>query len=569
MLIVFSLCSNPLFAQERDSTINTDSMYYYLYSDTADWEDFLGDSILSDGSIFQTHTQRIACRDKKWKSASNDFNLCNENPYVLIFHDDFNKFDENMWFQKNPYGFDWDWWNSDGPGLCAENKMKGQQLYMRENVATENGNLIIKTRPVNWAVPWCGNSNSMWPWGNTCDSYHNENFYYTSGRAQTSWAFSRGEDFTGDGMIVQARIKVPDKNGLWPAFWLSNITGGYDEFDIFEFMDNEWNKLKMTIHADNDKAEDQCREEYTLYQPNNEEKRREFFDQFHTFTFFYTDYSLAVFLDNDLVWEKHHVGRHAGLWHFDCEISENEFYGIRQRYCQLPMRIIFNTHVYCSNHEHHPDINNPISADMEVEYVNVWRKLACTAAKELKTVADLNLIANEYNVIAAKEITVNMNPMRTNPYDISSGNYLKLLANDMVVINDITVDPNDGRLEVEMTTSNLCTDAFDFRPLHVNRRSHNSGNPQYSDINNNYLENGDSIKIIVANSEIKLLTSDLDTKLIKITDFSGRIVAYKCLFESINEKRLSTQNFSSGIYTITVISANGKIHSNQIFINNE
>ncbi|MCC7297159.1 MAG: family 16 glycosylhydrolase [Bacteroidia bacterium] len=566
--ILFIVICNSISAQERDSTLNTDTMFYYLYSDTADWEDFKDDSILPNGTIFQTTGQRKACRDKVWKFASANFNLCNENPYVLIFHDEFKTFDENMWFQKNSYGLDWNWWNSDAAGkLCVDDPMKGQQLYMRENVATENGNLMIKTRPISWAVPWCGKSNSMWPWGSSCADYHNENFYYTSGRAQTSWAFSRGEDFSGDGIIVQARIKVPDKDGLWPAFWLTNIDGGYDEFDIFEFMDNEWNKLKMTIHADNDLAHDQCREEYTLFHPNTEEKRREFFDEFHTFTFFYTDYSMAVFLDDKLVWEKHHVGRHSGLWHFDCDISKNEFYGTRQRYCQLPMRIAFNTHVYCTQNANAPNVNSPISANMEVEYVNVWRKLACNSNKELKTISDLKLNSKEYNVIAAKEIVVNMNTLRTKPYDIDNGDYLKLLANDIVEINNITVDPENGRLDVEITKNDLCKDAFDFKPLKVNRRSINSGSTGYNGMQKNPENNTDSIKIVVSNSEIKLLALNIDNYVVRIFDFSGRSVAFNSVFQSKYEMHISTENISTGVYTVTLISKFGKINSYQIFIN--
>ena len=210
LFLILYYCSDG-YAQQRDSTINTDTLFYQLYGDTADAADWTDTPNL----ISQTTPQWIACRDKKWDWSSRDMNLCNQNPYVLIFHDDFKKFDENMWFTRNGSGFDWDGWNSDGAkgrsGICLSPwnggdddsfVLTGQQLYLRENVKVENENLIIATRPLNKSHGWIKGNPWWWPHGPGYAGYYDQYFNYSSGRAQTSWAFSRGENFSGGGIAL-------------------------------------------------------------------------------------------------------------------------------------------------------------------------------------------------------------------------------------------------------------------------------------------------------------------------------------------------------------------------------
>jgi beta-glucanase (GH16 family) len=58
-------------------------------------------------------------------------------------------------------------------------------------------------------------------------------YRYTSGEINTrgTWAMSPGQ-------YVEARIKVPSGDGLWPAFWLVPADGSWPpEIDVFEFGD--------------------------------------------------------------------------------------------------------------------------------------------------------------------------------------------------------------------------------------------------------------------------------------------------------------------------------------------
>jgi hypothetical protein len=582
LLLAWLYCSEG-YSQQRDSTMNTDTLYYQLYSDTSDAADWTDTS----NSIFVTTNQWIACRDKKWDWSDREINLCNENPYVLIFHDDFKKFDENMWFTKNSNGFEWDGWNSDGgegkSGVCLnpwdpnnpdpeeheDYIMSGQQLYLRENVKVENENLIIATKPLNKSYGWIKGNSHMWPWGPGIPGYYEQYFNYSSGRAQTSWAFSRGENWSGGGIIVEARIKVPDIDGLWPAFWLMSPGGfSYDEFDIFEFMENDWHKLKMTIHAGTGDAAHQCREENKLFTKNDNTARRNFFDDFHTYTFLYTDYSMAVFLDNKLQFQKHHTGRRAGISHFDCQISKGEFFGQRVRYCNQPMRIIFNTHVYCSKHDAHPDPNTSIDTKMEVEYVNVWQKLPCKNSVTLKNINDLPISDKIYNVISAKKVIIDMQSTPNSGYHIDKNRFLKIIANDTVLINGIEVSPLDGRFEVEITDKDLCSDAFDFKNLKVNRRS----SEHYPISTRKYITDynkGSETRISVFNSTEGLAIFGIgqnDITEIKLFDVLGRNIDFEIGEESIKTINIRLKNARNGsMYFITILDKKGVKHAAKFY----
>ena len=579
--------SSDGYAQQRDSTINTDTLFYQLYGDTADAADWTD----APNLISQTTSQWIACRDKKWDWSSRDMNLCNQNPYVLIFHDDFKKFDENMWFTRNGSGFEWDGWNSDGgegnSGVCLDPKnrddtdpekhkkyvVSGQQLYLKDNVKIEKENLIIATRPLNKSYGWIEGNSHMWPWGPGIKGYYEQYFNYSSGRAQTSWAFSRGENFSGGGIIVEARIKVPDIDGLWPAFWL--MAPGdfpYDEFDIFEFMENDWHKLKMTIHAGTAEAKYQCREEQKLFNKNDNNARRDFFDKFHTYTFLYTDFSMAVFLDGTLMFQKHHTGRRAGINHFDCEISKGEFFGERVRYCTQPMRIVFNTHVYCSMHDAHPDPNTAIDTKMEVEYVNVWQKLPCVNSVVLKNPADLPLSDKIYNVISAKKVIIDMQSKPSSGYHIDNNRFLKIIANDTVLINGIEVSPVDGRFEVEITNKDLCSDAFDFKYLKVNRRS----SKELLNTNNKpSFEQKDKLKsdlsVFNSNGDVAVFGLNKNDVLeIKVFDILGRLISSEIKYDAlktINIKLPTAQNGS--IYFISIIDKKGIQYTTKFYYNEQ
>jgi beta-glucanase (GH16 family) len=118
------------------------------------------------------------------------------------------------------------WTFETGAGGWGNNELE-YYTNRPENARVANGNLIIEARKENY-----GGSP------------------YTSARLKTqglkNWTYGR----------VEARIKMPNGQGLWPAFWMlgQNITQvgwpGCGEIDIMEHINSE-SVVHGTIHWDN------------------------------------------------------------------------------------------------------------------------------------------------------------------------------------------------------------------------------------------------------------------------------------------------------------------------------
>ena len=66
---------------------------------------------------------------------------------------------------------------------------------------------------------------------------------YASARLRTKFGFKYGR--------IEARINVPKGQGIWPAFWMLPMTGGWPlagEIDIMETVGHEPNTLHGTVH---------------------------------------------------------------------------------------------------------------------------------------------------------------------------------------------------------------------------------------------------------------------------------------------------------------------------------
>ncbi|MBU7598094.1 glycoside hydrolase family 16 protein [Streptomyces sp. P38-E01] len=131
-----------------------------------------------------------------------------------------------------------------------------------DNAALDgNGNLVITARKENPANYQC--------WYGTCD--------YTSARLNTSGKFSAQYG------KVEARIKVPRGQGMWPAFWMlgdrfSEIDWPYcGEIDIMENVGFEPSTVHGTLHGPGYSGGEGIGSSYTL--PDGQQ----FADDFHTF----------------------------------------------------------------------------------------------------------------------------------------------------------------------------------------------------------------------------------------------------------------------------------------------
>lgn len=135
----------------------------------------------------------------------------------LVWHDEF----EDTELDRTHWTFD-----------IGGNGWGNQELQMYtdrpENIRLEDGILVIEAREEPELV---GGRN------------------YSSARIKTqglhSWAYGR----------IEARIKLPHGQGIWPAFWMLGEDlyrkgwPGAGEIDILEFIGREPNRMYATVHA--------------------------------------------------------------------------------------------------------------------------------------------------------------------------------------------------------------------------------------------------------------------------------------------------------------------------------
>ena len=137
--------------------------------------------------------------------------------WVLAWHDEFDGTELN---REN--------WTFDIGGGGWGNQEWEAYTDRPENVRVENGMLVIEAREEPELI---------------------KGRNYSSGRIKTqglqSWQYGR----------IEARIKLPHGQGLWPAFWMLGDdfskkgwpTAG--EIDILEFIGREPDKIHATVHA--------------------------------------------------------------------------------------------------------------------------------------------------------------------------------------------------------------------------------------------------------------------------------------------------------------------------------
>lgn len=70
----------------------------------------------------------------------------------------------------------------------------------------------------------------------------------TQGMAYSSGVITSFKSFQFTYGYVEARIRIPSGQGLWPALWLLDVEGSADEIDIVEFLGHQPDVAYMTLH---------------------------------------------------------------------------------------------------------------------------------------------------------------------------------------------------------------------------------------------------------------------------------------------------------------------------------
>ena len=294
--------------------------------------------------------------------------MCREEPWVLVFEDEFNglSLNNNDWSVIN--------------GVPRDFNFELQKAWHQdENIKVNNGSLkIITKREYKPNMQYIVSYDPL--------IYNISDFEYTSGEIWSKRKFMFGR--------YEARVKIPKGWGLWPAFWLygNGLIG--NEVDIFEYINespsnNIAKKQHMTVHYDFN-HDGQVDSKYYIYIHDDMSS------DFHIYTLIYLPGYIKWMVDGNTISEHF---RYYDYYNFpeipiECEINSGSVYMEERLFPFPPMNIIFNTAVFSKKSEK-PNNTTHLPACMEVDWFRFFVS-ANNALVQTKDVQQQNL-NNEIN----------------------------------------------------------------------------------------------------------------------------------------------------------------------------
>lgn len=224
-----------------------------------------------------------------------------------------------------------------GGGKWGNNEL---EIYTdrRINSRIEGGKLVIEARK------------------ETLADERGKEWHYTSARLKTlgkaSWTFGR----------IEARIKLPKGQGIWPAFWMlgTNVTKagwpGCGEIDIMENIGRELSTVHGTIHGPGYSGGGGIGGSITV-------TNRVLADDFHLFAIEWEPSSIRWFVDDQSYFSVTPASLPAGMkWAFD-----------RDHFILLNVAV-------GGGWPGSPDDSTVFPQRMEVDYVRVYQRTNAVAA---------------------------------------------------------------------------------------------------------------------------------------------------------------------------------------------
>ena len=163
--------------------------------------------------------------------------------WKLVFEDNFDgeKPDGSKWIFGPPWGSVFSFSNKDRNDSSQNG---GAECARQENLVVHDGRLklMIKKEEYISNTSYDKTDSAIQPDGFPCRRI----FHYTSGVLYSKQKFTSGK--------FEIRCKLPQIDGLWPAFWLFGDCS--QEFDVFEFLNEDFpdrtevcnRQLHMTYH---------------------------------------------------------------------------------------------------------------------------------------------------------------------------------------------------------------------------------------------------------------------------------------------------------------------------------
>lgn len=461
------------------------------------------------------------CSQKK-VVVTND-GVCDSNPYYLVFEDNFdgNSLDLTKWQLQV--------WRQG-----ALNTNKEQEYNSLNNVEVSNGTCKIIAKQENVikpAVSWLPDNEIL------SDGQPNLRSYaYTSSNLWSNYKFGYG--------VYEIRCKIPEGKGFWPAFWMfgENSEGVKNEIDVFEFWDNKPKKHHMNVHYDNNHCPT------TNVGPN-------FSENFHKFTLVWDRYIVAWYVDGDL---KRISSKYTNLLGqtVGCNsLIAWQFYLMDLLFPKNKMQIIFNLAIQKGSKA--PDNTTILPNALEVDYIRYYKQIPCLGNITINSISQLNLQADEYNVIVGNNITINSSAI------IHNGQQLELIAS-----NEITIEPGftveNGAVFIAkidptacQSSSGIITSSNHIDKLNEQILNFQKDNPDLG-LEATSSDSNTSIDIYPnpTNGNIVVEINDANLKdcVIHIKDELGRLLLEKSGIHGVNTIDLSQLN--KGVYFIEIIDKN-------------
>ncbi len=283
--------------------------------------------------------------------------------WKLVFTDEFNgsQLDTTRWYTCYPGSED---------GGCTNSGNNELEWYQPDEVFVENG--LLRLRAQARSVK--------------------DGFPYTSGMVITHEKFSFQYGY------VEARLKVPAGQGLWPALWLLPEDEDWPpEIDIHEVLGNTPSTIHTTLHYTTDGK--------NHYSSGSSWKGPDFSAGFHTI---------------GLLWEPHLIA-----W----TIDGVERYAVTENIPQEPFFLLANLAVG-GNWPGSPDASTVFPSYYEIDYIRVYENDAYMAT----AVASTPTPSGGKNILHASKIQ---------PTD-ADGNPTNMLTNGIITWR-VQVINQDGR----------------------------------------------------------------------------------------------------------------------------
>jgi beta-glucanase (GH16 family) len=335
---------------------------------------------------------------------------CNDNPWVLIFEDNF---DSGVLNSQN--------WGIQGWGQGALSGGENQEYNSLDNAAVDNGLLSIEARRedvIRRAISWKQDNDTL------LDGLPNLRSYeYTSSNLWSKKKFDYG--------MLEMRCRLAPGLGFSQAFWMFE-GNPWNEIDVFEFV-NDNTKHIMTSHYDLDRDGntsdpgtnegddcESCAEYYT---------GPDFSDDFHVFTLVWDPYYMEWYVDGVLKRRIEKFRSNILGQIVDCSsIEAYQTYIMERSFPNKPMHIIMNLAVRSGVQAPHNQ-GTVLPASMDIDYVRYYQRLDCQGNVVISDLSDLNLSSDKYNVLLAESVIFE------NGVQFGSNDQLAVIARDKVLFN--------------------------------------------------------------------------------------------------------------------------------------